>query len=74
MTRHCLTEASSSILPSSMTAPVPSPMAAITRRVFASVIIVVDLSCTLPRSIFCSVDQTALASAAIGGSPVKPAS
>jgi hypothetical protein len=32
MTRHCLTEASSSIFPSSMSAPVPSPMAAMTRR------------------------------------------
>ncbi len=32
MTRHCLSEASSSIFPSSMTAPVPSPMAAATRR------------------------------------------
>ena len=32
ITRHCLREASSSILPSSITAPVPSPIAATTRR------------------------------------------
>ena len=32
MTRHCLTDASSSIFPSIMRAPVPSPMAAMTRR------------------------------------------
>ena len=36
MTRHCLRLASSSILPSSMTAPVPSPMAATTRRACAT--------------------------------------
>ena len=35
-TLHCLTEASSSILPSSSTAPVPSPIASITRRAWAT--------------------------------------
>ena len=37
ITWHCLTEASSSILPSSMTAPVPSPMASMTRWAWAHV-------------------------------------
>ena len=36
MTLHCLTEASSSILPSSMMAPVPSPMASMTRWAWAT--------------------------------------
>ncbi len=36
MTRHCLRLASSSILPSSMTAPVPSPIASLTRRAWAT--------------------------------------
>ena len=36
MTRHCLRLASSSIFPSSITAPVPSPMAALTRRAWAT--------------------------------------
>ncbi len=36
ITRHCLSEASSSILPSSITAPVPSPIASTTRRAWAT--------------------------------------
>ena len=36
ITWHCFTEASSSILPSIITAPVPSPIAAITRRACAT--------------------------------------